>query len=697
MPGLLTVVLLHPLEAAPVNIPDANLKIAIEVALGVTNPEPSDMLSLTYLGASVKNIADLTGLEYATNLTELDLSGNQISNLSTLTGLTNLTILILYNNQISDILPLAGLTNLSFLYLCNNQLSDLSPLSGMTNLETLRLDSNQISNSSPLAGLTNLELLDLSYNQISDVSLLTGLTNLTSLSLSGNQISDVSLLAGMTNMTYLSLYDNQISDISSLASLTNLTYLSLSSNQISDTSSLTGLKNLTQLYLNNNQISDVSPMTGLTNLRNLKLGQNQISDLSPLSSLTNLTNLELFYNQISDTSSLLGLTSLTNLNLANNSISSISSLAGLVNLTVLDLSVNQISDISPLEGMTNLTNLYLYYNQINDISSLAGMTNLIRLYLHNNQISDVSPLTGMTNLTNLDLTNNPLNQDAYSDLLQIEASNPGIDLKSDLGPQDTNEITISKMTIKAGKTRAAEADSFLVTGTFDAAAEDFTAADSVYVSVGFYDETIDCDDFKQAGKKPKYIYKGAGSITSLTLDINKGTFIIIAKNIDLTGLSNPVEVWLIFGEYVGMEEAAEDVINAKKYLPMQLQSGYADDLRVEKVVCKPGKENNVKNLVISGSIATADDIDLRVASLLLHWGASDHAVGLGEFELKGKTKYQYKKSPNDVDPANIVISIDLVKCTFKIIAKNTKWPWQTGPVAFALEFGTFHETEEVAF
>jgi len=105
----------------------------------------------------------------------------------------------------------------------------------------------------------------------------------------------------------------------------------------------------------------------------------------------------------------------------------------------------------------------------------------------------------------------------------------------------------------------------------------------------------------------------------------------------------------------------------------------------------------VGNLVVSGAIATADDIDLRTASLLLHWGTAEHAVGLGEFELKGKTKYQYKKSPGDLDPANIVISIDPTKCTIQIVAKNTNWTWQDSPVNFGLELGTFDEDEEVSF
>ena len=57
-----------------VNIPDANLRAVIEKALD--KPEgatitAADMATLTDLSATGAKIRDLTGLEYATNLTVL--------------------------------------------------------------------------------------------------------------------------------------------------------------------------------------------------------------------------------------------------------------------------------------------------------------------------------------------------------------------------------------------------------------------------------------------------------------------------------------------------------------------------------------------------------------------------------------------------------------------------------------------------
>ena len=192
-----------------VTIPDANLRAAIEAALDKARGTPitkAEMETLTNLKALRAGISDLTGLEFATNLTELYLWANNISDVSALSGLTNLIGLNLSLNDLTDAaLPaLSGLTNLRELELNANYVSDLSPLSGLTNLRDLYLGSNGISDVSPLSSLTNLQWLFLSANNISDVSPLSSLTNLQWLELGndggGNLVTDVSVLAGLTNL-----------------------------------------------------------------------------------------------------------------------------------------------------------------------------------------------------------------------------------------------------------------------------------------------------------------------------------------------------------------------------------------------------------------------------------------------------------------------------------------------------------------
>ena len=68
-----------------VYIPDANLQVVIRSALGKSRFSPittTDMASLTALDASNRNIRELDGLEFATNLTELNLVDNRLSSLS---------------------------------------------------------------------------------------------------------------------------------------------------------------------------------------------------------------------------------------------------------------------------------------------------------------------------------------------------------------------------------------------------------------------------------------------------------------------------------------------------------------------------------------------------------------------------------------------------------------------------------------
>jgi hypothetical protein len=176
--------------ADPVHFADPHLKTVVEEALWISDPTPEDMLGLTSLLADRKEITNLSGLEYATNLEELWIRWNRISDLSPLSGLTNLRYLDAHANLlITNISPLAGLTNLEMLIIRDNRISDISALSGLTNLAHLYLEWNDISNISPLSGLTNLQGVSLQYNDISDVSALCSLTSLDYVDLRGNPLN----------------------------------------------------------------------------------------------------------------------------------------------------------------------------------------------------------------------------------------------------------------------------------------------------------------------------------------------------------------------------------------------------------------------------------------------------------------------------------------------------------------------------
>ena len=201
------------------DIPDPNLRAAIEDALGKTPGTPiapAEMAALTRLKAQNANISDLTGLEFATNLTHLNFDKNSVSDLSPLAGLTKLTRLALNNNSVSDLSPLTGLTSLTWMRLGGNSISDISPTASLTNLIELNLSGNSISSIAAVAGLTNLTWLHLQSNSISAIAPLASLTNLTALRLDRNSISDISALSSLTQLKELRLDRNNITDLLSL-------------------------------------------------------------------------------------------------------------------------------------------------------------------------------------------------------------------------------------------------------------------------------------------------------------------------------------------------------------------------------------------------------------------------------------------------------------------------------------------------
>lgn len=171
------------------DIPDDALRKAINEELGKDesySPTKNDLEGLTEIGASVKGIQDLTGLEYATNLVKINL----------------------FNNNINDIRALSDLTGLEELNLRANEISDITILSNLTKLETLHIGENDISDISALENLTNLSILYAFTNKLSDISVLQNLEKLTQLYLNRNQISDLSPLQDLSNLRTNS-YDDQ--------------------------------------------------------------------------------------------------------------------------------------------------------------------------------------------------------------------------------------------------------------------------------------------------------------------------------------------------------------------------------------------------------------------------------------------------------------------------------------------------------
>lgn len=268
-----------------VNIPDANLRAVIADSLGKKRDAAitrAELTTLTRFEASGADIRHLTGLEFATSLTELWLQHNAITDLTPLCDLTDLTDLVLYSNRISDISSLSNLADLHHLNLSHNKVSDISVLGELTDLGYLGLADSQVSDFSTLSNLTNLIGLWIGNSGFTDLSVLDGLTELTELDIGNNNVSDVSALAGLRKLTHLRISNNKIAVASGLSGLTNLISLEISETGITDLSVLAHLTNLTHLDLSGNCISDITALFTLTSLNGLNLSDNRITDFSPL-------------------------------------------------------------------------------------------------------------------------------------------------------------------------------------------------------------------------------------------------------------------------------------------------------------------------------------------------------------------------------------------------------------------------------
>ena len=112
-------------------IPDAALRRCIEQALGIQAGAPishAEMATLEGLTCRNAGVADLTGLETATNLAQLDLFGNIVVALEPLQELAELAELALHGNRIEDLEPLAEIDALERLWLNDNAIADIAPL-----------------------------------------------------------------------------------------------------------------------------------------------------------------------------------------------------------------------------------------------------------------------------------------------------------------------------------------------------------------------------------------------------------------------------------------------------------------------------------------------------------------------------------------------------------------------------------------
>ncbi|QEL83381.1 leucine-rich repeat domain-containing protein [Bacillus mycoides] len=119
----------------------------------ITKEDLLQIKTLEILKEKGKEIKDLTGLEYMTNLENLTLEGVGLKNIEFISKLKQLKDVNVSHNKIEDITPLSSLENLQWLNLADNHIKDVSVLGSMLDLLSLKLAGNEIRDVRPLIQL----------------------------------------------------------------------------------------------------------------------------------------------------------------------------------------------------------------------------------------------------------------------------------------------------------------------------------------------------------------------------------------------------------------------------------------------------------------------------------------------------------------------------------------------------------------
>ena len=446
--GLATLVLsiVAPSQAQVVTFPDPNLEAAVRDALGISSPTPIyqtnlSSTSFTNLSANGRSIVDMTGLQYATNLTLIQMQGNfgqpGLTDISILTNFQQLTRLEIPYNQVTNASPVAGLTNLTYLDIgwnrdaTDNSIRDTSFLTNLRQLQWLSLFYLRISDLGPLAGLTALTNVNLSYNySATNAGALNGLTNMAELYATSVGLSNITFAAQMPHLdkldfgycnvsdlspalgrTVLALwaYYNPLTNANLVTNFTALNILHLDGDNLTNISSFGRLNALQELSLDNNPgILSLSFLSGLTNMTYLSVGQLPLTSVTVLSGLTNLTELHLHDDTaLTSITPLVGLTNLYTLDLNNCPGVNFYQVTNLVNLGYLDLDSDGLQSVPFVLALPNLYQLSLNSDRFTALDSLAGAT-LGELHLNGNRLGDISALVPMDSLNYLDIRNNYL-------------------------------------------------------------------------------------------------------------------------------------------------------------------------------------------------------------------------------------------------------------------------------------------------
>lgn len=241
----------------------------------------ADILSVTELNLSRKNLTDVSDLERFTNLVNLDLVENCLTDLSPLSELKKLRVLKAGNdpflsdedrakrlgiNRFADYSFLENLTNLVDVDFTATGDDNIEYARYLPNVEEFRAYCNPIRDISPLIHCKKLHQSYFYDCPITDIRVYRELPDVFGIAVNCTGVSDLTPLTGKTHFSYLDAHDAEIEDIFPLADFESMRYVTLARNHIRDFSPLRG-KTIGWLTLSGNPADKMHLMDVLGSIR----------------------------------------------------------------------------------------------------------------------------------------------------------------------------------------------------------------------------------------------------------------------------------------------------------------------------------------------------------------------------------------------------------------------------------------------
>jgi hypothetical protein len=145
-----------------------------------------------------------------------------------------------------------------------------------------------------------------------------------------------------------------------------------------------------------------------------------------------------------------------------------------------------------------------------------------------------------------------------------------------------------------------------------------------------------------------------------------------------------------------LSRGPERIVNGRKErIPLRLMRGYSDALRAKKRTVRV----RASSLEIRGAIAVAEwpsSVDLTSEDVTITWGSHTFTIPAGSFYTTIEPGRPYEcESVAVSEGGTATATINLKKCRFKVLIRETSIIFRSGTVDFGIAFDDFDQTIQV--